>query len=211
MDQFNYLILAISMTMWCIIHSALISNQFKSFMSSKLGSRIRFYRIAFNLFSLITFIPIIFFALSIRGEYIFSWTGYLKLIQGFVLFISLYLYFSGARHYDALQFLGIRQLKNFSNHKTLTDSGYLDTRGILNVIRHPWYSATILILWARNVDFSALIVNVILTLYLIFGTYLEEKKLVVEFGDAYRLYQKKVSMLFPYKWVRSKILGGTIL
>jgi protein-S-isoprenylcysteine O-methyltransferase Ste14 len=77
----------------------------------------------------------------------------------------------------------------------------------LSIIRHPWYSATILILWSRNVDLSALIVNVILILYLIYGTYLEEKKLVVEFGDEYRLYQQSVSMLFPSKWLRSKILA----
>ena len=53
-------------------------------------------------------------------------------------------------------------------------------------------------------DVSALIVNVILTFYLIMETYLEEKKLVREFGEKYLIYQKKVSMLVPYKWLKSK-------
>jgi len=210
MIQFNHLVLSISLIIWCMVHSVLISHKFVSMMSAILGKRIRFYRISFNIFSLVTFIPIIIFAISIRGEYFFRWTGYFQIIQGIVIFISLYLYLAGARHYNVLQFLGIHQIKYFSNHKSLTESGHLDTSGILSIIRHPWYSATILILWARNLEFSVLIVNTILTLYLILGTYLEENKLIIEFGEQYRLYQRRVSMLFPYIWFKSKISARNI-
>jgi protein-S-isoprenylcysteine O-methyltransferase Ste14 len=55
-------------------------------------------------------------------------------------------------------------------------------------------------------DVSAILVNVILTSYLIVGTYLEEKKLIGEFGEKYLAYQKRVSMLMPYKWLKSKIM-----
>jgi len=48
--------------------------------------------------------------------------------------------------------------------------------------------------------------NLILTSYLIVGTYLEEKKLVREFGENYRNYQKKVSMLIPYTWLKKLII-----
>jgi len=41
---------------------------------------------------------------------------------------------------------------------------------------------------------------------LIVGTYLEEKKLVREFGEKYLIYQKRVSMLIPYKWLKSIII-----
>ena len=44
----------------------------------------------------------------------------------------------------------------------------------------------------------------ILTVYLIIGTFLEERKLVYEFGDQYRNYQKQVSMLLPLKWLNLK-------
>ena len=63
------------------------------------------------------------------------------------------------------------------------------------------------LIWARRIDVSAIMVNVILTVYLIVGTYLEEKKLVREFGESYRSYQKKVSMLIPYKWLKSNIIN----
>jgi protein-S-isoprenylcysteine O-methyltransferase Ste14 len=207
MIQINYLILSISLILWCVIHSTLISNQFISYINNKFGSRTRYYRLFFNLFSLLTFVPIILFSLSIKGEAFFSWTGYLQLLRAIAIFTSLYLFYAGARHYDALQFLGIRQIRSSSNHRTLTDSGHLDISGILGVIRHPWYSASIIIIWARNIEMSVFIVNIILTSYLIIGTYLEEKKLVLEFGEEYRSYQRSVSMLFPYKWLKSKILG----
>jgi hypothetical protein len=38
-------------------------------------------------------------------------------------------------------------------------------------------------------------------------TYLEEKKLIGEFGEKYIAYQKKVSMLIPYKWLKAKIIN----
>jgi protein-S-isoprenylcysteine O-methyltransferase Ste14 len=41
---------------------------------------------------------------------------------------------------------------------------------------------------------------------LIVGTWLEEKKLIEEFGEKYLAYQKRVSMLLPYKWLKLKIL-----
>lgn len=56
-------------------------------------------------------------------------------------------------------------------------------------------------------DVSAILLNVIFTSYLIVGTYLEEKKLIGEFGEKYLAYQKRVSMLIPYKWLKSKVIN----
>ena len=206
MNQSNYIFLSIVLIVWCIIHSVLISNKFISFIKTILGTKFRFYRISYNLFSLITFIPIILYSELNTGDYIFIWNGHLETIRGAILLFSLFLFSAGAKHYDGLVFLGIRQIKFFSNHKSLKESGGLDMSGILSVIRHPWYSATILLLWTRNIDINICIVNVILTAYLIIGSFLEEGKLSIEFGEKYRLYQQNVSMLFPYKWFKSKII-----
>ena len=53
---------------------------------------------------------------------------------------------------------------------------------ILSLLVTAWYLATTVLIWARKLDVSAMLVNVILTSYLIVGIYLEEKKLVREFG-----------------------------
>lgn len=36
--------------------------------------------------------------------------------------------------------------------------------------------------------------------YIFYGTILEERKLVTELGDAYRIYQQRVPMLVPIRW-----------
>jgi protein-S-isoprenylcysteine O-methyltransferase Ste14 len=54
-------------------------------------------------------------------------------------------------------------------------------------------------------DMAALAGNCVLTVYIVVGTLLEERKLVHEFGDAYRNYQRRVSMFVPLKWIRRRI------
>ena len=126
--------------------------------------------------------------------------------QILILGLAMWFFFLGGRHYDIHQILGVKQIRDGTADMAITDTGELDTSGVLGVTRHPWYLATMLLIWARQMDISAIIVNVILTVYLIVGTCLEEKKLVREFGENYRSYQKKVSMLIPYKWLKEKIL-----
>jgi protein-S-isoprenylcysteine O-methyltransferase Ste14 len=120
--------------------------------------------------------------------------------------MAVFLFFLGGRHYDVRLVLGIKQIREGTSSKLITDTDELDTSGVLGITRHPWYLAAILLIWARQLDVSGLFVNVILTSYLIVGTYLEEKKLIREFGEKYLNYQKKVSMLIPYKWLKYKII-----
>jgi protein-S-isoprenylcysteine O-methyltransferase Ste14 len=86
----------------------------------------------------------------------------------------------------------------------MTETCGLNTRGILGVVRHPWYAGGMMIIWAGDLDVSAIVTNVILTGYFIVGTLLEERKLSVEFPDTYKDYQQKVSMFFPYQWLKAK-------
>ena len=89
----------------------------------------------------------------------------------------------------------------------LATGGGIDSSGVLSVIRHPWYTGLVLLLWARDLDVSGLVASGVLTVYILVGTLLEERKLVREFGDAYRGYQRRVSMFVPIKWLRSRLTG----
>jgi protein-S-isoprenylcysteine O-methyltransferase Ste14 len=84
----------------------------------------------------------------------------------------------------------------------MSETGGIDTTGILGLTRHPWYLGALFFIWSDDarITVSSLIVNVILTIYIVCGTILEERKLVAELGDAYRDYQKWVPMLFPTRW-----------
>jgi methanethiol S-methyltransferase len=201
----KYLILSALVIAWCFLHSAMISISVTEYLKRKLGPQFRFYRLFFNVVSALTLVPVVLFAHSVRTPPIFSWDGYLRIVQVLLLGTSALLFFLGARHYDAGQFLGIKQIREGTSNQALSESGKLDTSGVLGMVRHPWYSASMLLIWAGQMDASAFIVNILLTAYFIIGTLLEERKLVREFGDEYRAYQKRVSMFIPISWLILKI------
>ena len=203
----KYAFLALIWLGWCSCHSALISMRVTGYLRQGLGDRFRYYRLAYNGFSLITLIPVVLYSDGIRGEPLFSWEGYWRGVQGLLLAASLFLFIAGGRHYDGLAFLGLRQLRGRSSCVGLSETCGLNTGGILGVMRHPWYAGGMMIIWARELDLSAIITNVILTGYLIVGTVLEERKLSLEFPEAYKEYQQRVSMFFPFQWLRSKWKG----
>lgn len=209
MNSINYVdlwILALLVVAWCVLHSAMISTSVTEYLQKRFGSKFRFYRLFFNLTAFLTLLPIVIFASSARTQVIFAWTGYARIVQLTLLGTAFLLFFLGARYYDARQLIGIKQIKDGNSSKLISAKNEIDTSGILGVTRHPWYLAVILLIWARPMDVSVITVNIILTAYLIAGTYLEEKKIIREFGDKYVAYQKQVSMLIPFRWLLSKIL-----
>lgn len=60
------------------------------------------------------------------------------------------------------------------------------------------YLALIIYLWGQTFRLDDIVVNIVLTIYIIIGIKLEEKKLVLEFGDTYVKYQQEVPMLIPF-------------
>ena len=155
---------------------------------------------------MITIIPLILYSQSLKGSVLFRWEGYMIFVQNFFLAVVIALFIAGSLKYDILQFLGIRQIKSGKSHSTLSESGGIDTSGILSITRHPWYLGAIILIWIdyRELYLSTLIVNIILSTYLVIGTIIEERKLIIELGDNYLDYRKSVSMLFPTKWIFSK-------
>lgn len=205
-----YYALVILWISWCAVHSGMISLTLTNRLKQLSGSYYRFYRLFFNLAAVVTLIPLIIYSRSFKGTVLFRWEGYLTLVQGSLLFVVLILFIAGSLKYDLLQFMGIRQIRSGNHHAALTASGKIDTSGVLSITRHPWYLAAIILVWVdvRVMYVSTVIVDGILTAYLIIGTLLEERKLVHTLGDAYRDYQNKVSMLFPVKWIYAKMRGG---
>jgi len=181
----------------------MISLTFIDYVKKRSGKYYKYYRVVYNFVSTATILPPVFYCIALKGEVLFIWKGYLQIAQIALLFIAIILFVLGATKYDVLQVMGIRQIRSGKSHTGITESGKIDTSGILSITRHPWYLATMIFIWVwyPEIYVSTLIVNTILTLYLIIGTILEERKLVIELGNSYRQYKKHVSMLFPVKWI----------
>ncbi len=186
---------------WCTLHSALISLSVTEWLRVRLPAVFRYFRIIYNLISILTLLPVLYYTYLLRGTVIFTWAGPWRILQISLILIAIYLFIAGARRYDLAQFLGLRQVHDEKACSVLTEDCSLDTRGILSVVRHPWYTGGILIVWARPLDLAAILINLLFCTYFVIGAMLEERKLVLQFGEAYRDYQRRVSMLFPVTWL----------
>jgi len=209
----EYIILFLGWAAWCSVHSLLISAFVTEALKTRLGSAFKFYRLAYNLFAILTVIPLAIYTTDLAGSPVFMWEGWFRLPQCVLIALGLFYFIVGGRSYDYQQLLGIRQIRTNTAHSTLEESGKISTKGILGVVRHPWYAGTLMLIWARTLDTVAVTLNIVFTIYLIVGTLLEERKLCREFGESYQDYQRQVSMFFPWKYMRKKlhldsVLGG---
>jgi len=74
----------------------------------------------------------------------------------------------------------------------------LAIRGPYRWVRHPFYFLVLVLLWVTpTLSADRLLLNALFTLWIILGTRWEERDLVAQYGDAYRLYQTQVPMLLP--------------
>jgi methanethiol S-methyltransferase len=201
----KYYLLAFSWIIYCILHSWLISKSMTDYLQQRLGNIYRFYRLFYNIFSIVTLIPVMIYSQSIRQEPFFIWPDYLLPLKYILLLTGIFLFVAGARQYSLAQFSGWAQIKEKTNSQLINDTGVLSSAGILGVVRHPFYAGIFPLIWASDLDITTLIANVILSIYVFVGTLLEERKLIAEFGNSYLEYQKKVSMLFPLQWIKQKL------
>ncbi len=71
-------------------------------------------------------------------------------------------------------------------------------RGPYRYVRHPLYLCVLLLIWSSpHLSADRLLFNALWTAWIVVGTRLEERDLLVEFGEAYCRYQRHVPMLVP--------------
>lgn len=184
-----------SLVFYFAIHSILAHKTTKAFLMDNWIPQ-KFYRILFNLSSIGFLIPIFLFYKKTNPNVIFEnelleILGIIELLAGFILLLL------SLRQYNLSEFAGTQQYK----YKTPPTPEKLNTTGLNKWVRHPLYFSTLLLIWGyflfRPTDLN-LVISVITSLYLYFGTKLEEEKLIEEFGKDYQNYQKKVPMLIPF-------------
>ncbi len=72
--------------------------------------------------------------------------------------------------------------------------------GPYRLVRHPLYLFTLVVIWAApELSADRLLLDVLLTVWMVVGAILEERDLVADFGEEYREYQRRVPMLIPWR------------
>ena len=107
------------------------------------------------------------------------------------------------KHFDTF---GLAPIKTHLSGRQLRAPNFI-LRGPYLWVRHPLYFFVLVLIWsAPDGSSDRLLFNVLWTLWIVLGAYLEEKDLVTEFGESYRHYQKNVPMLFPWQFPNRKTI-----
>ena len=146
----------------------------------------RLYRLSYNAFSALTFLPIVYLMATLPDQPLYSipspWSYLMLAGQG----LSALLLMVGVLQTDTLSFIGLSQL--FTRKKNRHS---LVTRGLYRYMRHPLYTFGLLTIWfSSTVSVNSLTVYIAATVYTLIGAYFEERKLLREFGQAYADYKK---------------------
>lgn len=192
----SILTILLSLLLWGLVHSVLASHAFKAILNRTLGQGfMRGYRFFYNVFSLLTFLPVLYLVGVLPDAPLYSVPAPISYAMMLGQGLAAIMLVVGVLQTDTLSFVGLRQF--FEEEKPSP----LVTRGLYRLVRHPLYTAGLLFLWlSPQVTVNSFTMYVGATIYILVGAYFEERKLLREFGAAYAEYKSKTPMLIP--WVK---------
>jgi protein-S-isoprenylcysteine O-methyltransferase Ste14 len=193
------MLLALGWILWATMHSFLISPVWLAGVKHSWPGFYPWYRLSYNIFALLTLGLLLYYKQMLTGLVLLTWPIGLAPLRWAGLIYVFWLAWAGAKVYDLGLVGGVKPVRLRPELPENTHSDPLYTHGILQRVRHPWYSAGLVLLWTRTAtfDWGELVTSIILTLYLLIGAWWEEKKLVAVYGPAYQEYQKIVPMFWP--------------
>lgn len=177
------------------MHSLTAGNRVKEQLQSFSLFSQRYYRLLYNGFSVLTFLPVLFALNAAPVCFLSAWHGS-PWVGSLIIGLGIMLGLFALKSYNLAEFIG------WPANQT-AGGGTLQQRGLLRYVRHPLYSAIILAavgLVVQHPDWKHVLFGLSAFLYIRIGIYFEEKKLVQTFGDAYIRYRQRTSMLIPAIW-----------
>lgn len=188
----TYLPLLLAWLLYYVLHSVLAAQSVKDRCARLWPGIMPWYRLLFNLISiaglgLILLIPTGPAHLLWASPFWQKGLGYGLMALGGLAVLIVF------RGYDSREFFGWPPQKEAAEMALLTGGWH-------RYVRHPLYTGGIIVLigylLAAPTIAHAITVGCGL-LYLYVGTLFEERKLVRQFGEAYRQYQQQTPMLIP--------------
>ena len=196
-QESDLIAVAVGTTVWCICHSWFVSHTWRNQVRRYFPRFQVFSRLVYVVFNLLSLGALMFWIRTLPAVTLFDWSGWWAPVRWLGLFEAVFLFWLGTRSYDNRSFLGVSQALDYFTGRPLQEPRFRAT-GILSVIRHPWYTGTlILLIFGLPFTDVNLVWRTVLLIYTLVGTELEERKLQKDFPESYAAYRTRVPRFFP--------------
>ncbi len=184
-------------TLWCVGHSFFITHTVRDHIRNLFPRYHAFDRIIYVILNTATLGLLFVWLRTLPQQVLWPWEGWWVWVRWVGLAEAGLLFWLGLRSYNGRTFLGLTQMRDFAAGRHPQRPAF-STTGILGIIRHPWYTGTLIFLaFCLPVTDVNLVWRLVFTVYVLVGTELEERKLVRELGDVYVQYRREVPRFFP--------------
>ena len=198
MNGQSIIALIILWSLYFVLHSSLASLKIKEYVARQWPFLMPWYRLFFNVAAILFLLPPLYVMFEYPGNTLWTWQGVWFYIANGIALLAIAGFFWSLRYYDGGEFTGLNQLREKTH--TVEDQESFHLSPLHRFVRHPWYALGLAIIWTRDMNQAFLVTAVLISAYLIFGSRLEEKKLLRYHGEIYRKYREKVPGLVPLPW-----------
>jgi len=155
----------------------------------------RYYRLIYSTIATVTLLAVVWVTPRQNETLIWVWGGPLRIIQTALWIVSAII------AYKAFKLIGVSELLGLTafgiGRKPAGRQDDLITWGIYGVVRHPQFLAGLIIVWARDLTDTSLVISIVLSLYLFAGVLIEERRMLRRLGEPYRIYRNEVPRFIP--------------
>jgi protein-S-isoprenylcysteine O-methyltransferase Ste14 len=194
----DIVLLSLCWTGYSILHSVLASLVVKRMVAAHWPNLMPYYRLTFNILASLLLLPILWLTYHDPEPILWRWQGIAAWLANGLALAAIFGFWLSLKSYDMQEFLGLRQLQ--LHVRKVEDQEHFHLSPFHRYVRHPWYFFGLVLIWTRDMSVTTLLSSVMITLYFIVGSWLEEKKLLVYHGDTYRRYMARVPGLIPLPW-----------
>lgn len=178
-----------------VLHSLFASLWLKSRVAMRWPELMPYYRLLFNSLALLLLLPPLGLMWLLAGEPLWRYEGIWDALRFALMGLAVAGFLWSLRYYDGREFMGLRQLQE--NLHQIEDQEHLHISPLHRFVRHPWYSLGLVLVWTQEMDPARLVSALLISAYLVAGSLLEERKLLVYHGERYRRYRQRVPGLIP--------------
>jgi protein-S-isoprenylcysteine O-methyltransferase Ste14 len=190
-------------TGWGVLHSVLAARRVKAAFELLLGPRYAFYPLGYSAVSLWTFsmvfqkepdLPQVLWAV----DGVFAFAMYALQLVG----LALLLWAGVSMH--GLKMLGVTQLVSLLRGRLAEEADMrkdFTSTGAYGVVRHPMHLGGMLFLaFQPRLTLGGCAFALFGCLYMVLGSWLEERRLALELGPVWADYARRVPMFIPRFW-----------